>query len=386
MQRLFLPVGQGAFYCEKFSDEDSHGKVNVVYDCGSISGLSVLKSMIEWAFEEGEAIDGVFISHLHEDHVNGLPILMRRCRVKRVYLPMIHDSDLALMLLGYIVGRHPKPLPYENLKDEYRITERFVEDILANPTEAFQSYNVEVEVVPISQGEVEQSRIARNISAAIFEDRSREDDARQWIYEPFNIAHGIEAENVRRKFIEQFAMEATAQNVAKIIEDISKLRDASKKKEFSRIRDLYKGIKGGFNAGSMTLYSGGADSAMRQYPDVDKSALERFDCKIPEATASGCLYTGDFIASENRPYWTELRKAFNKYWSNVGCVQIPHHGSFGNFNDEILNMAAYNVISVGFGNMYHHPSNAVLSKYQTRRTFPFVVTQNPSSMFSTTIV
>lgn len=41
MQRLFLPVGQGAFYCEKFSEEDFCGKVNVVYDCGSLSGLSL---------------------------------------------------------------------------------------------------------------------------------------------------------------------------------------------------------------------------------------------------------------------------------------------------------------------------------------------------------
>ena len=50
MQRLFIPVGQGAFYCEKFSEEDFCGKVNVVYDCGSTSGLSVLKAEIARSF------------------------------------------------------------------------------------------------------------------------------------------------------------------------------------------------------------------------------------------------------------------------------------------------------------------------------------------------
>ena len=48
-------------------------------------------------------------------------------------------------------------------------------------------------------------------------------------------------------------------------------------------------------------------------------------------------------------------------------------------------MSAYNVISAGFGNMYHHPSNTVLVKYLARQKFPFVVTQNQASGFGTVI-
>ena len=33
MIRSFLPVGQGAFYTERFNNVD--GPINVVYDCGS---------------------------------------------------------------------------------------------------------------------------------------------------------------------------------------------------------------------------------------------------------------------------------------------------------------------------------------------------------------
>ena len=127
-------------YCEKFSDEDFCGKVNVVYDCGTISGLSVLKAVIERTFEHGEVIDALFLSHLHEDHINGLPILAKRCQIKRVYLPMMDTTDLALMQLAYILRRHPKPLPYENIEEEYSVSERFVLEALQNPVEAIRRY------------------------------------------------------------------------------------------------------------------------------------------------------------------------------------------------------------------------------------------------------
>lgn len=35
MVRRFLPVGQGAFYCEQFDNPFDTARINVVYDCGS---------------------------------------------------------------------------------------------------------------------------------------------------------------------------------------------------------------------------------------------------------------------------------------------------------------------------------------------------------------
>lgn len=61
MKRMFLPVGQGALHVERFS--------------------------------VGE--------HLHEEHINGIPFLMERCHVKRVYLSLISPVVLALMRLDF---------------------------------------------------------------------------------------------------------------------------------------------------------------------------------------------------------------------------------------------------------------------------------------------
>ena len=35
IKRIFLPVGQGAFYCECFEDSVSGRRFNFVYDCGA---------------------------------------------------------------------------------------------------------------------------------------------------------------------------------------------------------------------------------------------------------------------------------------------------------------------------------------------------------------
>ena len=65
MIRSFLPVGQGAFYCERFEDSKTGKRINVVYDCGSISPNHhrILREQIQDHFDEREDIEAVFISH-----------------------------------------------------------------------------------------------------------------------------------------------------------------------------------------------------------------------------------------------------------------------------------------------------------------------------------
>lgn len=384
MQRLFLPVGQGAFYCEKFSEEDFCGKVNVVYDCGSLSGLSLLKAEIERVFDHGEIIDALFLSHLHEDHINGLPFLMKRCQVKRVYLPMVDTTDLALMRLAYVIRRHQKPLPYEN-EGEYIVSERFVLDALQNPVEAIRQHaDADVVALPIDRNN-DLLRGVYGVADEIFGERIGNGVSQRWIYMPFNIRNDEEANKVRMRYTKFSGKEPSPQNVAELIADIAGNRVG--KKDLSEIRDMYKGIRDGLNANSMTLYSGSDNSSLTQSIDLDSSINDFFCLKhgVSHSTAAGCLYTGDYIASKERCYWKQLKMAYGRHWGNIGCVQIPHHGSNGNFNDEFLTMSAYNVISAGFGNMYHHPSNSVLAKYRAGHKFPFVVTQSQASGFGTVI-
>ena len=99
MIRSFLPVGQGAFYYEHFeSDETTTGEaINVIYDCGSSTGVKIVEEKIKRNFKREEKINALVISHLHEDHVNGIPYLLKHCKVEKVYFPQITPENKELM-------------------------------------------------------------------------------------------------------------------------------------------------------------------------------------------------------------------------------------------------------------------------------------------------
>ena len=84
MIRSFLPVGQGAFYCECFDLRNEY-RLNVIYDCGSATSVKFVEQAIKNNFTKGETIHAVFISHLDEDHINGIPYLLRYCRVEKIF-------------------------------------------------------------------------------------------------------------------------------------------------------------------------------------------------------------------------------------------------------------------------------------------------------------
>ena len=94
-------------------------------------------------------------------------------------------------------------------------------------------------------------------------------------------------------------------------------------------------------------------------------------------SAISCLYTGDFNAKDEE-CWNKMKRHFSrKEWISIGCIQIPHHGSSGSYNNQFLKKKAWHVISAGLGNKYSHPSLLVLDKYLEKGDFPIVVTQDP---------
>ena len=90
MIRSFLPVGQGAFYCEQFMWNFETERINIVYDCGSSTNVKLVEEQIKNNFEKDEIIHAVFISHLDEDHINGIPFLLKYCKVKKNLFSIIN--------------------------------------------------------------------------------------------------------------------------------------------------------------------------------------------------------------------------------------------------------------------------------------------------------
>ncbi len=101
----FHNVGQGLFYSGILNKKDtkSHAIFSFVYDCGTDSSMAFLKSEID-SFKlllptNEKKLDLLVISHLHDDHVNGLEYLLKDIKVDTVVMPYIDDGLKSLPLV-----------------------------------------------------------------------------------------------------------------------------------------------------------------------------------------------------------------------------------------------------------------------------------------------
>lgn len=104
-------------------------------------------------------------------------------------------------------------------------------------------------------------------------------------------------------------------------------------------------------------------------PKVLKYQIDTLDCTLEEL---------DYEAG-GKQKWSELKKAYSKYWDYIGCVQIPHHGSYKNYNKEFALFDAYFIISSGLNNRYRHPSGSVIKNLLLNNKYPQIVTEQQSS-------
>ena len=118
MQRVFMPVGQGAFYIEKFNDG-----FTVVYDCGSYKNTSIVEENIKNSILDTKKIDLLVISHYHEDHINGLEYLFKNFDIDKMLMPFL---DLAEKMESFIDA------------DIHNNSNGFYKDFCINPEKALK--------------------------------------------------------------------------------------------------------------------------------------------------------------------------------------------------------------------------------------------------------
>lgn len=92
--RRQYPVGQGCFHAGEICRTNEKGDEVVafryVYDCGSMN-QSILRGVVDSFRMQTSSLDALFVTHLDDDHVNGLDRLLGAVQVKAVYLPFVDD-------------------------------------------------------------------------------------------------------------------------------------------------------------------------------------------------------------------------------------------------------------------------------------------------------
>jgi beta-lactamase superfamily II metal-dependent hydrolase len=351
--RTFHPVGQGAFYTERHILDGE--EFNIVYDCGSDS-IKVLKKEIESTFCKNQEIDVLFISHFHNDHVNGIDFIKDHCKIKRVVMPFVDDEAKKLLLiLNRLTGG--RDLVLRDLMDN---SESFfgegTEIIRIKKVSGSKDKEQTPEPYQIKKSGNSKTPSSKPLSSGT--EFTINVDAPIWFYIPYN----FDAEEKRKKFLENSVV--PWKDIA--YEDVIKEVDRHRKE----IRKEYEDI-GDLDENSMVLFSGKKDK---------DSIICDGHCLAKKIENSGCLYTGDINLQNGiaKNIKEELKDVFDK----IGTLQVPHHGSVRYFYSSILdgNTIKCAIISCGAKNSYGHPSARVIEELRVRSVSVHCVTEHLTSM------
>ena len=363
MIRIFHPVGHGAFYTERFYGENSKPVFCAVYDCGG-KNTKTINACIENAFDKGDQIDQIdilFISHLHNDHINGVTTLLNHCDVKRIVLPALKD-DLIVEALLY---------NYIETEEFDNDANKFVEQLLIGDFGSTQITKVENfkenSNTPISVVDSE------SIGKALASGTTIEEKRINWRYYPINLSLSNSVSIIKK--LAEVANVSSSSFYLNGKLDYKKIRDVVKNIDISKVAKIYQGVFGRkHNSYSMPVVSIAAACL--------SAKCTRWCHKVgetPMRCLTNCLYTGDFEAKNK---FVELQKVFDKLgidYSKIGILQVPHHGSKHNMDADMYKSGKICIISAHSGDK-KHPDMLVIQNIQLNSSVPIVVSENESSI------
>lgn len=367
--RTFHPVGQGAFYSERFYNMDNpQAKFNIVYDCGTSWGtITKAKKVVDLAFDKNDTINYLFISHLDYDHISLVNTLIESVnkKVRNIVLPLVNRDEVRIGIsLNYIANYQEteKFLRWilNRIDDNNNGTDTRIKFIGSNDDKGNVTAGGEKITLQIEEGEPEWVLIPRNISAM---------SRRKELLEKFDrmlSAPDFKEESIRSGLPvvgssdELLHLLLDERYVAGIIRN-KKLRKA--------IKSAYEKVAGGVNVNSLLLYSGPAKDDSDYFSDM----MFQDTYKFLRHRRAGCLYTGDSDCDIDG--WRN--GIYSDVWRNIGTIQLPHHGSLKSFevkkND--IDRVYYFPVSCGSTNSYGHPSGKILAYLMKKDGLPHIVTE-----------
>ena len=370
--RTFHPVGQGAFYSEKFETKNGD-TFTIVYDCGALPFSSRLGRKIRSAFLEGEEIDALFISHFDADHINGLAILKDHCKIRRVFLPYLNEEEKIFLKAQYYLQYDSSTgLSYDEFEGLLDTPDRF----LAGDNEV-----VVIEILPIDPDEEhERSRIRPEEAVDITltgKKKSTNHLPYEWFFIPFN----YKQDKCSKAFIEALKEEGLSQDKIDTMEKIIQHKEKLSKAYKSVASKILGATRSHLNKTSMMLYSGpnsqGNIRASRLFRCHSFSGYHWGLGYLPcRNLRSGCLYTGDVSLKDNG-ILDDISQRLGSLLEAIGTLQIPHHGSIHNFDKSILERGSIccAIISFGNDNLHGHPSDLVVEELTKKRVVVRFVTE-----------
>lgn len=326
-KRVLHPVGQGAFFTEQFFDNASKAVFNVVYDCGEYRTSKHLDKEIENTLNAtgaADVIDVMFISHLDDDHINGIDHLINiRCLTNRstVILPLNYPLVIKLILeqeADALRGLYPD--------DALGVLQRLFDTgakILGidNNNDGVLNNTLPLDDI---QGLPNYGAV-RSMQPMMFKSL--------WYYIPFNTILDDDRYKIFQEGLDAAQIDRSQLTNADYVRDnLDKLIDIYKKlpKGIGHLTAINVNSLNVLSYASNEIYLGrvwlnnfGSDVMWRG--DWDGGMVYRSRCS--------CLYTGDCVMEAKFEHCIDLLVKHITTW--IGMLQIPHHGRAGNYDRKI---------------------------------------------------
>lgn len=360
MHRTFRPVGQGAFYTEEFQSV-ARPQFTTVYDCGTETVAEKMDIPLRQQIQNfkyrlwNNEIDLLFISHFHEDHINGLDELLRSTKVKRWIIPMLtEDVIIATRIRNLMV-----------YGDDAKVTDAIIQNLYYGNGEN-EYFGEIIAVSPVIRGPEGEEQSDNNMGGLLPKNvktiHSGEGIVEQdifWKYIPFN---SIDTSDQRAiDFVK------LVRQIPGVFKDNGDLDvDEIVRNKRKELRSAYKKVMKGGNDNLYTLV-------------VESTPIDGVGV-MPGNYEARCIYFGDFEPDGGKEVWLRFMSTYKDY-PEIGLVQVSHHGSENNWRKEFL----YNVgrrqyiISTGIRNKHHHPSYWIIRDIKKAGHHVSVVCEEQSS-------
>lgn len=411
VRRFQYPIGQGCFHAGSIGEgdavyHDDHA-FHYVYDCGS-DDRKALGEAIDSYKNQVPHVDVLFVSHLDNDHVNGLDRLLSVVKVDTVYVPYVNKVLLVLELIqAELDGTLSASLIEASMDPGNWFRSRGVRRVVGveespddgapgtggdddpeRPEGPRTGRKVDSELGdPSVQGATGMSSGIEVVASGYrvpIRDRSL-----NWTLVP----HVDPAPRERLDRFEEELRKILGLSAEEPVTSTQLANAMREKGERERLRECYDEIVPGgarrmHNRVSMSLYSGPArieeerEWCHRILCEPDWRADELIELFWScEVGAVGWIGTGDATLNVKKVR-TAWEGTYGPYRERVATLLLPHHGSKRTFHDDVLDFLpslALCAASAGRRSRYGHPSQSVRLAVASRRKAFFHVSQNPKT-------
>lgn len=297
--RRQFAVGQGGLhfgiikYPYEYMGIKSYNRFAYLYDCGCSGGKKDIQECINFVVSELYKLENlnyfyIFISHVHSDHINGLPLLVERIQNLNIphqpvfVLPYMTEAEKLIQIGG---------LSFED--DEYGIS--FLENprnIIPDDFDIQYLSDIEAAYVPLN---IPSYNIPEPNLNGILSHNDRFQfgilNNFTWVLSPYYY-------RIKHCLLRQLNTELNNANIT--------LNNFRQRDYLRKLRAIYMKYRCNLNLSSLCLYSG---------TNMPVNHLH-----------TGWLHTGDINFFDSNAFAGFINH-YDNFADNVRVMQIPHHGS-----------------------------------------------------------